>query len=78
MSGADDSAPGGSSVVYMANQIAKFFQSQGDRDSAVAGVAGHIKDFWTPSMRRDAIARIDQGTAAGLSEIARDAILSLR
>jgi formate dehydrogenase subunit delta len=62
----------------MANQIARFFESQGDHASAVAGVAGHIRDFWSPSMRRDAIAQIDQGAAVGLSDIARDAILSLR
>ncbi len=69
---------GGSSLVYMANQIARFFESQGDHALAVAGVAAHIRDFWTPSMRRDALAQIDQGAAQGLTDIARDAILTLR
>ena len=69
---------GGTSLFYMANQIATFFESQGDRNSAVAGVAGHIKDFWSPAMRREALALLEQSPAVGLSDIARAAILSLR
>ena len=69
---------GGTSLVYMANQIATFFGSQGDRNSAITGVAGHIKDFWSPAMRRDALALLEQSPADGLSDIARAAILSLK
>ena len=38
-------------LVYMANQIGKFFQSQG-HDKAVPGVADHIRKFWDPRMRK--------------------------
>ena len=37
-------------LVYMANQIGKFFASQG-RDKAVPGIADHIRKFWDPRMR---------------------------
>jgi formate dehydrogenase subunit delta len=37
-------------LVYMANQIAAFFESQPE-DEAVAGVANHINKFWDPRMR---------------------------
>ena len=38
-------------LIYMANQIGKFFQSQG-HDKAVPGIAEHIKKFWDPRMRK--------------------------
>ena len=37
-------------LVYMANQIGKFFASQGP-DQAAAGIAEHIEKFWDPRMR---------------------------
>jgi formate dehydrogenase subunit delta len=39
-------------LVYMANQIAKFFASQGE-ERAASGVADHIGKFWNPDMRSD-------------------------
>ena len=38
-------------LVYMANQIGKFFASQGEAQ-AVAGIASHLEKFWDPRMRR--------------------------
>ena len=35
-------------LIYMANQIGKFFQSQG-HDKAVPGIADHIRKFWDPA-----------------------------
>ena len=35
-------------LVYMANQIGKFFMSQG-ADKAEAGIAEHLQKFWTPA-----------------------------
>ena len=32
-------------LIYMANQIGKFFESQG-HDQEVTGVAEHIRKFW--------------------------------
>jgi len=39
-------------LIRMANQIALAFRLEPPED-AVAGVADHIKSFWTPKMRRD-------------------------
>jgi formate dehydrogenase subunit delta len=63
-------------LVYMANQIGKFFASQGEAAS-VDGVAAHIKKFWDPRMRATILAHLDAG-GAGLDPKVRDAIASLR
>ena len=63
-------------LVYMANQIGKFFQSQGHHQ-AVAGVADHIRKFWDPRMRTAILAHLDQG-GAGLEPNVRDAIATLK
>ena len=47
-------------LVYMANQIGKFFASQG-ADAAVAGTAEHIKKFWDPRMREAILLHLDGG-----------------
>ena len=62
-------------LVYMANQIAKFFASQG-HDSAVAGIADHIEKFWDPRMRAAIFAHLDAG-GAGLDPNAREALEQL-
>lgn len=62
-------------LVYMANQISKFFVSQG-REQAAAGTADHIKKFWDPRMRAAIIAHFKAG-GAGLDPVARAAIESL-
>ena len=63
-------------LVYMANQIGKFFVSQG-HDKAVAGVAEHIAKFWDPRMRAAIFAHLDAG-GAGLDPCAREAVERLR
>ena len=63
-------------LVYMANQIGKFFQSQG-HDKAVPGIAEHIKKFWDPRMRKAIFAHLDAG-GAGLDPFVRDAIEKLQ
>ena len=63
-------------LVYMANQIGKFFQNQG-HDKAVPGIAEHIKKFWDPRMRRMIFAHLDAG-GVGLDPFAREAIESLQ
>jgi formate dehydrogenase subunit delta len=47
-------------LVMMANQIGKFFVSQG-RDNASAGIADHLKKFWDPKMRASLIAHWREG-----------------
>ena len=37
----------GPKLVKMANDIAHFFRAEPDRKDAIAGVAGHLKKFWT-------------------------------
>ena len=59
-------------LVYMANQIGKFFASQG-QDKAVAGTADHIKKFWDPRMRAAIFAHLNEG-GAGLDPNVRIAL----
>ena len=63
-------------LVYMANQIGKFFQSQG-HDKAVPGVAEHIRKFWDPRMRKQIYAHLAAG-GAGLDPDVRKALESLK
>ena len=63
-------------LVAMANQIGKFFVSQGEAE-AVADIATHIGKFWDPGMRVAIVAHLDAG-GAGLNPAARKAIETLR
>jgi formate dehydrogenase subunit delta len=63
-------------LVYMANQIGKFFASQGPQ-IAVTGTAEHIKKFWDPRMRAEIFAHVEAG-GAGLDAAVRQAIQSLK
>ncbi|KRP99271.1 formate dehydrogenase [Bradyrhizobium yuanmingense] len=63
-------------LIYMANQIGKFFGSQG-HDKAVPGIAEHIKKFWDPRMKRAIFAHLDAG-GAGLEPDVREAITALK
>jgi formate dehydrogenase subunit delta len=47
-------------LVYMANQIGKFFESQ-RANEVVPGIANHIKKFWDPRMRKAIFAYMDAG-----------------
>ena len=63
-------------LVYMANQIGKFFASQGRDDAAKAvdGIETHLRKFWDPRMRREIIAKLAAGEAAGLDPLPRQAV----
>jgi formate dehydrogenase subunit delta len=63
-------------LIYMANQIGKFFNSQG-HDKAVPGIAEHIKKFWDPRMRTAILTHLDQG-GEGLDPSVRDALATLK
>jgi formate dehydrogenase subunit delta len=63
-------------LVYMANQIGKFFASQGS-EHAVVGTAEHIKKFWDPRMRAAIFAHLDKG-GAGLDPNVRAALEKLQ
>ncbi len=63
-------------LTHMANQIGKFFQSQG-HDKAVPGIAEHIRKFWDPRMRSAILAHLDSG-GAGLDPDVREAVATLK
>ena len=63
-------------LVYMANQIGKFFETQG-HDKAVPGIAEHIRKFWDPRMRKMIFAHLDAG-GAGLMPNALEALTTLK
>ena len=50
-------------LVHMANQIALFFASQ-PREDPVEPVAGHLRDFWDPSMRAQLLEIVEAGHPA--------------
>jgi formate dehydrogenase subunit delta len=60
----------------MANDIGDFFRAQPRREDAVAGIANHIRSFWTPRMRAQLMQEMQRGVA-GLDELPRDALLKL-
>lgn len=62
-------------LVYMANQIAKFFAAR-KREHAVEGIADHLADFWDPRMREKIIAHARQG-GEGLDPLAKEAVEKL-
>ena len=63
-------------LVHMANQIALFFASQ-PREDQVERVAGHLRDFWDPSMRTQLLEIVEAGRA-DLNPIAATAVRTLR
>jgi formate dehydrogenase subunit delta len=69
-------------LVYMANQIGKFFVTQGratdrDQSKAVAAIAEHIRKFWEPRMRNAIFAHLEAG-GVGLDPAVRAAIERLK
>jgi formate dehydrogenase subunit delta len=62
-------------LVYMANQIGRFFAHQPEAQ-AVASTADHLKKFWDPRMRKAILDYVDQG-GDGLQPSVRQAVLSL-
>ena len=59
-------------LTRMANQIAAFFEAY-PRTEALDGVAAHIRNFWTPRMRKQLTEYIEAG-AEGLSPLLTAAI----
>ncbi len=63
-------------LIYMANQIATFFESKPHAEG-VAGVAAHINAYWEPRMRRQLFEVIDAG-GAGLRPLVLEAAAAIR
>jgi len=60
----------------MANDIGNFFCGQSGREVAIAGIANHMKSYWTQRMREKLIAQLAHGED-GLDELPREALLFL-
>lgn len=63
-------------LIYMANQIGRFFASQGEAQAA-AGIAGHMQKFWDPRMRLGILRYVDSG-GEGLDPAVREAVIRLK
>ncbi len=63
-------------LVYMANQLGKFFITQ-PRAAAAEQIASHLKMFWDPSLRRAILTHLDWG-GPDLDEAVRMAVERLR
>jgi formate dehydrogenase subunit delta len=63
-------------LVHMANDIGDFFRAQ-PRQDAIAGIANHIRSFWSPKMREKLIADLDVA-GVELDELPLEALRSLR
>jgi formate dehydrogenase subunit delta len=63
-------------LAYMANQIGKFFAHQ-KQPQAVASIAGHLRQFWDPRMRRTILAHLDDPDVH-LDPSVREAVEQLR
>ena len=61
-------------LIHMANRIGEFFQAEPDRQAALEGIAGHLKRFWDPRMRREILRLVDQRQTQGLSPLVIDAL----
>jgi len=62
-------------LVYMANQIARFFAHE-DEAKAVASIADHLTKFWDPRMRAAIVAHLRSG-GSGLDPLTRRAVETL-
>jgi formate dehydrogenase subunit delta len=56
-------------LIKMANQIGDFFGAWPDQDQARAEVAGHLRRFWDPRMRRQLCDHVRTTGGTGLTEI---------
>ena len=68
--------PSHQKLVYMANQIGKFFVTQGE-EQAVPAIADHLQRFWDPRMRAQILKHLDAG-GVGLDPPVRRAVERLR
>ena len=63
-------------LVYMANQIGKFFVSE-NKATSVPAITDHIGKFWDPHMRAEIVAHAREG-GAGLDPPVKEAVLALK
>jgi formate dehydrogenase subunit delta len=73
MSGGAHTPGSAEHLVAMANDIGNYFRAQG-REEAIAGIATHIKRYWTPRMRQKLTTYLAQGHGGDLDELPRAAV----
>ena len=57
-------------LIKMTNEISAYFAAEPDTEEAAKDVAGHLKRFWEPRMRRQMITYYEERQGAGLSDLA--------
>ena len=57
-------------LIKMANEISAYFAAEPDAEQAVKSVAGHLRRYWEPRMRRQIISYYEERQGAGLSDLA--------
>jgi len=62
----------------MVNDIASFFHSEPDHRAAIEGIAGHIRRFWDPRMRREILRWVDEHDGEGLQPLALETLKAKR
>jgi formate dehydrogenase subunit delta len=72
----DSQMSGTQHLVDMANDIGNFFRAEPKREDAIAGIAKHIKSYWTRRMREKLIGQL-QHSDDGLDPLPREALLFL-
>ena len=65
-------------LVIMANQIGAFFETMPDREQALTDIAGHLKRFWEPRMRRSLLRHVDEHAGVQLKDIVLEALRTHR
>ncbi len=64
-------------LIKMTNEISAYFAAEPDAEEAARDVAGHLKRFWEPRMRRQIITYYEERQGAGLSDLALRAVALL-
>jgi len=57
-------------LIKMANEISAYFASEPDTEQAAKDVAGHLRRYWEPRMRRQIVSYYEDRSGAGLSDLA--------
>jgi len=60
-------------LVYMVNQIGKYFVAQ-NQEKAAGAIADHLQQFWDPRMRRGIIAHLAETGGTGLEPASLSAV----
>jgi formate dehydrogenase subunit delta len=61
-------------LIQMANSIGDFFNAMPDTEEARVELAGHIRRYWEPRMRRGIFEHIDKTNGQGLQPIVLQAL----